>query len=182
MRKLAAFFSVLLLLGTTFAVGQPVAGKKFEFGTAFSFSSYKFSDSLESDTILSLPVRFGFFVWKGLEIEPELMLQKWEGSDAAYLLSGNLSYNLKLQKNLVPFILAGVGFGNGLSVGPIMEGDSEANAFLLNLGGGLKYVIGNSGAIRLEYRYTHNRLSEAEILEPEYFNSHQIFIGVSVFF
>ena len=181
MKKLAVFFSVLLLLGTTFAVSQPVQGKKFELGTAFSFSSFKFSDSLESDTILTLPLRFGFFIWKGLEIEPEVMLQKWEGSDAAFLLSGNLAYNFKLQGNLVPFLLAGAGLGNGLAVGPFMEGGSGINAFLLNFGGGLKYVLGNSGAIRLEYRFSRNRLTQ-EGFEAEIFNSHQIFLGVSVFF
>jgi len=182
MKKFCVFLTALLFLGTTFAVSQPVPGKKFELGTAFSFSSFKFSDDTESDTLLSLPLRFGYFVWKGLEIEPELMLMKFEGSDTVYNLSGNLSYNFKTSGKLLPFVLAGAGIGNGIAIGPLMEGDSDINAFLLNFGGGVKYVIGNSGAIRLEYRFTHNRFDSADWLEAEKANSHQFFIGVSLFF
>jgi hypothetical protein len=180
MKKLCVFLVGLLFLSATFAVSQPVAGKKFELGVAFSFASFKISGGEESYTVWTLPLRVGYFVWKGLEIEPEIMLQKFEGDDLAYSLCGNLAYNFKTSENLVPFVLAGAGIGNGFSIGPLMEGASGTSAFLLNFGGGVKYVIGNSGAIRLEYRFTHNHLTEDEFSEN--LNSHQVFIGVSLFF
>jgi opacity protein-like surface antigen len=177
MKKLCVFLAVLLFLGATFAVSQPVPGKKFEFSTALSFASMKFSGDTESYTFLSLPLRVGYYIWKGLEFEPELILMKFEGSDAAYNLNGNLSYNFNTSGNFKPFVLAGAGFGNGVAYGPIVEGDPDLNATLLNFGGGVKYVIGTSGAIRLEYRYTHNELAEGETV-----NLHQVFIGVALFF
>ena len=180
MKKIAAFLAVLLLVGVTFAASQPVAGKKFEFGTSFSFSSFKFSGDTDSTSVLSLPLRIGYYLWKGLEIEPELMAMKFEDSDFAYHLSGNLSYNFKAGQ-VVPFILGGAGFGNGFSVGPLVEGASGVRAFLINAGAGVKILIGQSGAVRIEYRFTRNRLSEPGF-EPETLNSHQVFMGLSLFF
>ena len=177
MKKLCVFLAVLLFLGATFAVSQPVPGKKFEFSTAFSFASMKFSEDTESTTILSLPLRVGYYIWKGLEFEPELILMKFDDSDAAYNLNGNLSYNFNTSGRLKPFLLAGAGFGNGVAYGAIVEGDTSINATLLNFGGGIKYVIGTAGAIRLEYRYTHNELAEGETVDL-----HQVFIGVALFF
>jgi len=180
MKKLCVFLAALLFLGATFAMSQPVPGKKFEFSTAFSFTSMKFSGDTGSDSFLSLPLRVGYYIWKGLEFEPELMLMKFEGSDAAYNLNGNLSYNFNTSGRLKPFLLAGAGFGNGVAFGALVEGDTDVNATLLNFGGGVKYVIGTSGAIRLEYRYTHNRLSDVDFAETV--NLHQFFIGVALFF
>lgn len=177
MKKLCVFLAVLLFLGATFAVSQPVPGKKFEFSTAFSFASMKSSGDTESYTFLSLPLRVGYYIWKGLEFEPELILMKFDDSDAAYNLNGNLSYNFNTSGRLKPFLLAGAGFGNGVAYGAIVEGDTSINATLLNFGGGIKYVIGTAGAIRLEYRYTHNELAEGETVDL-----HQVFIGVALFF
>jgi len=180
MKKIATFLTVLLLVGVTFAASQPVAGKKFEFSTAFSFTSFKFSGDTESTSVLSLPLRLGYYLWKGLEIESELIAMKFDDSDLAYHLSGNLSYNFKAGQ-VVPFILVGAGFGNGFSVGPLVAPASGASAFLINAGAGVKILIGQSGAVRIEYRFTRNRLSQTEF-EPETINSHQALIGVSLFF
>ncbi len=181
MKKITAFLGILLFLGATFAVSQPIPGKMFEFSTAFSFSSYKFSDSTGSDSLLSLPLRFGYFFWQGLEIEPEFTLMKFSGSDTAYQVSGNLAYNFKLPGKIVPFVLGGAGFGNGFSIGPLVEGGADVKSFLLNAGAGLKFRMGDSAAIRMEYRFTRNRLTETGY-EPYYINAHQVFIGVSLFF
>src|SRR5512143_4115982 len=122
MKKIGAFLVALFVLGATMAVAQPVPGKKFELSTAFSFSSFKSSGSTSSDSFLSIPLRFGYFVWKGLELEPELVLAKFSHSDAAFNLSGNLVYNFRTSGGLVPFVLGGVGAGNGFSVGMLAEG------------------------------------------------------------
>lgn len=181
MKKICVFLAALLFLGATFAMSQSVPGKKFEFSTAFSFTSFKSSGSTDSDSLLSLPVRIGYYVWKGLEIEPELVLMSFDPGNTAFNLNGNLSYNFKTSGHFVPFLLAGVGFGNGLAYGALVDGGTDTTAKLLNLGGGVKYVIGNLAAIRAEYRYTHNRLSKGDILIQEV-NLHQFFIGLALFF
>jgi len=181
MKKSFACLAALLLLGVTFAASQPVPGKKFEFSTAFSFTSLKFSGDTGSDTFLSLPVRVGYYFWKGLEFEPELMLMKFKGSDAAFNLNGNLSYNFNTSGRLKPFLLAGAGLGNGVAFGALVEGGTGIHATLLNFGGGVKYVLGTSGAIRLEYRYTHNQMSKGDI-PSQNVNLHQVFIGIALFF
>lgn len=181
MKRIATFLVVLLLGGVIFAAAQPVAGKRFELSTAFSFTSFKFEGDTESTTLVSLPLRIGFYLWQGLELEPELMAMKFEGDEFDYQLSGNLSYNFKLGGQVVAFILGGAGFGNAFSAGPLIEGDAGLHAFLINAGAGFKILIGRSGAVRIEYRFTRNRLTEPEF-EPDIFTSHQAFIGVSLFF
>jgi len=181
MKKSVVFLAALLVLGATLAMSQPVPGKKFELSTAISFTSFKVSGGPSADSLLILPVRFGYYVWKGLEIEPELVLTKFRGMHADYNLSGNLAYNFKTPGALVPFLLAGVGFGNGYAVGTIVSGGTDITATLLNFGGGVKYVIGNVVAVRAEYRYTHNKLDKASFVAQK-LNIHQFFVGLSLFF
>jgi len=191
MKKAVLSFVVILFACTLVVSAQP-AGKKFELGFSGSFTSFKFSYESDSTTVFNLPLRAGYYIWKGLEIEPELMLTKAEGADAGFILAANLAYNFNLKGNLRPFILAGIGFGNGFTVANIAEGDSDVNATVVNLGLGVKYLIGNSAALRLEYRYTHNHMKYDYVIEAitiqqaesgtENVNSHQILAGVSIFF
>ncbi len=81
MKKFGVFLAALLFAGVTFAGSQPVPGKTFEFSTALSFFSVKADDSEESYSYLSIPVRCGWFVWKGLEIEPEAQVFIPTGGD-----------------------------------------------------------------------------------------------------
>jgi opacity protein-like surface antigen len=180
MKRSGAFLAILLFLGVTFASSQAVPGKRFELSTAFSFSSLKTSGGSDSQTYLIIPLRVGYYIWKGLEFEPELTLVDFEYGDTAFNLSGNFSYNLKTAGPWVPFVLAGAGFGNGFGVGPLVEGATSINATLLNFGAGLKYVLGRSAALRLDYRYTHNRLSKSGLIQNV--NIHQVFIGAALFF
>jgi hypothetical protein len=179
MKKALVILTVFFFFGTLVAAAQP-AGKKWELGLALSFSSYKFSGDTESTTLLNIPLRVGYYVWKGLEIEPEIILTKPKGEDTGYLLNANFAYNFKTAGSLQPFVLAGVGFGNGFTVAPYVIGDSEFNATVLNFGGGVKYLVGSSAAIRAEYRYSHNHLSYSGFSEN--LNTHMFLMGVSVFF
>jgi len=180
MKKALLVLTVTLFFFTLTLSAQP-AGKKWEAGFSFSFSSYKWSGATESDTLLNIPIRAGYYIWRGLEIEPELMLTKFEGSDAGYILSANLAYNFKTSGSLMPFVLAGFGFGNGMPLANIVEGDSDINATVINAGAGVKYLIGNSAALRFEYRYTHDRL-KFDVEGTEKVNIHQLLAGVSVLF
>ncbi len=131
MKKTIVVLAVLLLLGTAaMAAVGPVEGKKFEFSTALGFSiqKYTYDDGWkETYTLFQVPLRFGFFLWKGLEFEPELLLaaERYKVYDdtgalavsdheTGYILSGNLLYNFKMKSSrMIPFVLAGYGFGNG---------------------------------------------------------------------
>lgn len=180
MKKVIIVLTVFFFLGTLVVSAQP-AGKKWEVGAAFSYTNYKFKGDTESSYVFNLPVRVGYYVWQGLEIEPELLLTKFKGSDTGYILSGNFAYNFKTAGSLQPFILAGVGFGNGFAFANIVEGDTDFHATVLNFGGGVKCLVGNSAAIRVEYRYTHNHLT-ATGFEAENANIHQLLAGFSLFF
>ncbi len=180
MKRLVAFSAVLGILIST-VLAQPITNRKWEFSAAISFTSFRLAGQAESETALNLPFRIGYYIWRGLEIEPEVMLTKFKGSDVAYLISGNVAYNFKIKSAFVPFVLAGIGFGNGLSYVGIVDGYSGAKSTALHLGAGIKCVLGASAALRLEYRYTHYRISD-EIFGDSTYNAHQILCGVSLFF
>ncbi len=172
MKKICVLLTFLLVFGVAFAVSSPVDGKKFEFSTGISFATYSYhypgegAGYTDTESMLNVPIRFGWFFWKGLELEPELMWTKYHekygysGSMSTYnetgrMFSANLLYNFTLKNShFMPFVLAGWGFGNGLPWGDQIERyDPGAKASTPNLGVGVKYLIGNVGALRLEYRY-----------------------------
>ncbi|NPV84231.1 MAG: porin family protein [Candidatus Aminicenantes bacterium] len=171
---------VIGLVALVLTASARTEGKKWELGVGFDYSSVKSSGSTEAFDILTIPLRLGYYLWKGLEVEPELFLMKVEDSDMGYLFNLNGVYNFKTASSFRPFLLVGVGITNGVKIGYLMEADNEFNGFVFNAGAGLKYLVGNAAAIRFEYRYLHNRLKDMDITEN--FNSHQFLIGVSVFF
>lgn len=175
---------VILLIGVLFfasaAFSQP-SQKKWELGIAFDYSSAKSSGSSEYFDMVTIPLRIGYYFWKGFQIEPELFFIKMEESDAGYLFNLNAVYNFKLSKPLRPFVLAGLGMTNGVKIGYLMEADSEFKGLVINAGAGLKYLIGNSAALRLEYRFMHNHL-KVEEGHSDNISSHQVLLGVSLLF
>jgi hypothetical protein len=182
MKKIGVFLVALFVLGATLAVAQPVPGKKFEFGTSVSFTSIKISGGFGADSYLIMPVRFGYYIWKGLEIEPELLITSVHpGGHTGFNLSGNVAYHFSVAGRLVPFVLAGVGTGNGYATGPVVSSSTDTTAFLINGGAGAKYLLGNIAAVRMEYRYTRNRLNKGGFLFQNT-DIHQVFIGLSIFF
>jgi opacity protein-like surface antigen len=180
MKKAVLVLTMILFFCTLTVSAQP-AGKKWELGMSFSYTNYKWSGDTESEYVLNLPIRAGYYVWKGLEIEPEFMLTKFKDGDTAYILSANLAYNFKTSGSLRPFVLAGFGFGNGIPVAHLVEGESDINATVINFGAGVKYLIGSTAALRFEYRYTHDHL-KYQGGYSENMNIHQVLAGISVFF
>jgi len=189
MKRVCVFLAVLLFLGATFALSQPVPGKKFELGTSVNFFSvkYEYTDGFSSSwTVLNVPVRFGWFVWKGLEVEPELIMTIPFGEDKgdmSYFLEGNVAYHFKTSGKLVPFIGGTAGFGNGLPYLGWVEGESGDKT--TGFGGlvGVKYLLGNIAAIRAEYRLFWYKWKDD--IDPDYDETgtvHKILIGLSVFF
>ena len=189
MKKLCVFLAVLLFLGATFAASQPVPGKKFELGTSMNFFSLKWENAdgySDSWTVLNVPIRFGWYVWKGLAIEPEVILTIPIGEDMgdmAYFAGVNLAYNFKTKGKLVPFIGGSAGFGNGIPYMGLVEGGSGEKVTAFGGLAGVKYLLGNIAAIRAEYRLLRYDWNDAN--DPDYDETgtiHQILVGLSIFF
>jgi hypothetical protein len=180
MKRTVIFLTLVMFAVATVAMAQPFEKKKWEFSTALSFTSFSQSGGY-SQSVLNIPLTVGYFVWKGLEIQPEIMLTKFKGDDAAFLASLNLAYNFLMQKKLVPYVLAGFGLGNGFSYVGIVEGSSGTHATALNFGAGAKYLVGTAAAFRAELRYSHYHFTESGFT-PFNYNSFQFFTGISLFF
>jgi opacity protein-like surface antigen len=203
MKKTIVILAVVLLVSTAAvaAVG-PIEGKKFEFsaGLGFTVHKYTYDDGWkETYTVIQTPLRIGFFLWKGLEFEPELLLAserykeyddtgalKYSDHETGYILSGNVLYNFKMKSpRMIPFVLAGYGFGNGDLEGiDIDQWDVNTKTTLLNLGAGVKYLFGNIAAFRFEYRFRGGQIKETDdtlvyITKVQY---HQVLFGLSLFF
>jgi opacity protein-like surface antigen len=202
MKKTIVVVAVLLLLGTAaMAAVGPVQGKKFEFSTAFGFSiqKYTYDDGYKQTiTYFQIPLRVGFFLWKGLEFEPELLLTAEHykvytptgtlfisGHETGYIMSGNLLYNFKMKSpRMIPFVLAGYGFGNGdLEGTDVDKYDTGSKTSLLNLGAGIKYLFGNIAALRFEYRFRGGTLKYTDVdTYTDKVQYHQVLLGLSLFF
>ena len=141
----------------SWALAQPYAGKRFEFSTAASVSNIKYADADDSTTIFNLHLRLGVFLWKGLQLEPEILLTVPEndyGEDTTgVIFVGNILYNFNIAGKVVPFILAGAGYGNAQKL-LSWAADWDAGISVLNFGLGIKYFLSPSAALRIDYRFT----------------------------
>ncbi len=187
MKKVSVFLVCLLLLGAAFASAQPVEGKKFEAGTAVDYTGLNAGGS-NAGCYLYVPLRFGWYVWKGLEIEPELALNipLKHGFDMTCIGTLNLFYNYKIGKKFVPFAGGGLSIGNAYPLVQFpmgeMMGDASMDTAAMNLGGGLKYLLTDSVALRAEYRCSLYRVSWDGSAGHEDLSYHKVMIGLSYLF
>jgi len=192
MKKVTVFVVLGVLVMALSSMAQPALSKKFEFSTAASFWSIKHDDDSAAMTILNVPLRFGVFLYKGLELEPEFVLTIPDSSKyTAILASLNVAYNFISQGKFVPFILAGAGYGNGQQTLDFGN-DLETGIFALNAGAGLKILMGDSAAIRVEYRfvrysgkrtYSYTGYGYTYAWTEDYGRTdHRFFAGLSLFF
>jgi hypothetical protein len=182
MKRLSVILILLLAAGVGLAAAQVVPGK-FELGTSASFYSLKFSGE-SSMSYLNVPVRFGWYAFGGLEIEPEFQVfipMGDFGGTTGYQALAKLLYNFRLAGGLEPFIGGGVGGGNGIPYVGIVE-TSEGSKSLAYLGlAGLKIHVGNSAAFRIEYRFNRMSWETDYSLGKEWATVHQILVGISLF-
>ncbi len=192
MKKTILVFTLFAFVTSVGVFAQPVSGKKFEFSTSASIWNIKYKDADESTTIVNLPLRFGFFIFKGLEIEPEVMLTiPDESEETGYFLSGNLAYNFNASEKAILFILVGVGYGNGTEAFSWVW-DQDMGVTLINAGGGVKWLVGDSAALRLEYRFSNYSGKKEETYNYWGYSwtetyeldrtDHKFFVGLSIFF
>jgi len=177
LRVLIGLLTVLMAVETVFA--QTEKGDK-ELSIAASFMSRKEEGESEAWTAFNIPVRLGFFVTKNVEVEPEILLTKYEEEDAGYVLSGNLAYNITLsdpESKTMPFFLGGFGFSNTIIYLPnfAWPGSEDETWTVVNLGGGIKFFMAKQAALRFEYRFQ-------QFSGDWDFTYHNIFLGVSAFF
>ncbi|MDH5705651.1 MAG: hypothetical protein OEZ45_06495 [Candidatus Aminicenantes bacterium] len=178
MKKITKIFLLVLsfFILSEVIFSQPVQSKKFEFSTSASIWNVKFRDQ-ETETLVNIPIRLGFFIYKGLEIEPELFLTIPEGEDLGYLLLASVSYNFRIFDKFIPFILAGGGYGNSEQSFSVAH-DYGADIFAIHFGGGIKYLVSDSAALRMDYRFT-KYLAEGYWLDR---TDNNVFFGLSIFF
>jgi opacity protein-like surface antigen len=172
-----------------------VSGQMGQVKTTWKYSSRSLYDSYAhteeaTSTFMTLALRFGIYVYRGLAIEPEVHWSSLESAEPALSLHGNLAYNFDVatspgQVRVMPFVLAGYGIGNSVPFSLSLYAPSSGtwNVGVLNLGAGLKAFITESVALRTEYRYQRYAWSEdrgySKTETTEAF--HNIFFGFSVF-
>jgi opacity protein-like surface antigen len=182
MKKLSAVLIVLLFAGAAFAQAQ-VVPRKFELGTSVTYYNLKFDSDTSSMSYLNIPVRFGWYFWGGLEIEPEVDVFIPMGDtdgDTTYFFEGKLLYNFRLPGGTEPFIGGGAGVGNGIPFFGVVEGGNDYKTFSYMGLAGIKFRLGNSAAIRVEYRF--NRFSwQVPLSVKEWGNMHRVLVGISLF-
>lgn len=192
MKRISGVFTAILFLSVSVSglLAQPVEGKKFEFSTSASMWNVKYKDSDETSSMTNVSLRVGIFIFKGLEIEPELFLTIPEdGEDTGYFVMANLAYNFKASERLIPFILGGVGYGNGQpALSLVYRYWEDMNVTAFNLGAGIKFIVGDSAAIRIEYRLTRYSGESTETYWGYTYTyeldrtDNNILVGMSIFF
>jgi opacity protein-like surface antigen len=143
----------------------------------------------------NLSTRFGYFLSKEFEVEPEIIFSSYGGSgNPGIILSGNFLYNYHILDRLQisPFFLAGFGWANSRHYFNLMNfGEENRNYTILNLGVGLKSFISKSVSLRMEYRFQRFIAGEEKV-EPVSFwmtpytydpslSYHNFMMGLSVF-
>jgi len=183
MKKVSVILMLLLVAGVGISSAQVIPGK-FELGTSVSYYNLKFDGDTSSISYLNVPVRLGWYFLGGLEIEPEVQVfipMGDTGGDTSYFLQGKLLYNFGLAGGIVPFIGGGAGVGNGIPIFGIIEGATETKSFAYTGLAGIKLRLGNSAAIRIEYRFNRFSWQTSDLFEKEWGNFHDVLIGISLF-
>lgn len=153
MKKIMVAILLCTLTAATFAQPDTVmqVRKKTQLSFSVSLQNVAIGDGKSSTSFLLAP-RIGFFVYEGLQIEPEGVLLLGS-ADAAYMLNANLVYNFFGTGKAVPFLLAGYGIANTIPVYNIPIYSPGFTVGVLNLGAGIKAFVSDNVAFRGEYRY-----------------------------
>lgn len=176
----------ILILSLNVLAVEKFQRLKLELGGDFSFS-YDNYDQLGFDqgsiTSFSLTHRFGFFVGRNVQLEPEMSLtyvsDQSFGDDFEVLRLGFLfrvAYNFMPHQKAFPFIFLGIGMtGNSIS-----GVSNEATSIVApEIGMGVKAFIGRSSALRLAVKFIHEENSLG--IDDVDANSLNISAGYSVF-
>jgi opacity protein-like surface antigen len=193
MRKKILLLMVIILCFEGFenATAQLKKGQ-MELSLSAAFMGVKESGE-DLSTAFNLSTRFGYFLSREFEVEPEIIFSSYGGDgNPGIILSGNFLYNFPNQKQFgaFPFFLAGLGWANSLHYFNQMNfGEVDRNYIFLNLGVGLKSFISKSAALRVEYRFQRFFAEKIEswgqftghyTYDPS-LSYHNLMMGLSVF-
>ncbi len=190
---LLLFFAALLLIVSSDASAQIERGDK-ELSVQMSFMSRSIEQSSSSFWALLLAARYGYFLGKYLELEPEIMFSILKDEDPGFVISANLAHNFSRsnpENKIVPFILGGLGISNTFMFLPnVPFVGQETSWTILNAGAGVKLFVSEQIAVRLEYRF-QRFFASSDATDHDPFQSdfesrdvtcHNLFIGLSGFF
>ena len=174
-------------VATGLAKRRELASAVFELSAALSFyhNRYYSGEISDSFSMLCVPVRFGWFVWKGLEIEPEISMffpLRSDGGSVRHYFEAKVVYNFKASGKLIPFLGGTTGWGNGLPKRAWNYGGGKVRTMADGLVAGLKIRIGPAAALRAEYKLVLYSWREAGGLYREGGTLHHGSIGLSIFF
>ena len=198
MRK-GLFLLAAILLSSTFikdasAHFHHLGKRQMELSFGAAFRGVQESGEDVSSTF-NLSTRFGYFLTKQFEIEPEIILSTYKGGDPAIILSANFLFNLPLSKDskVFPFFLGGIGWANSSPYfnHHLYSGYLNRHYTIFNLGLGSKFFLSRSTALRLEYRFQRFFAGNYNMHSRWYYNYnytyypsrsyHNIFFGLSFF-
>jgi opacity protein-like surface antigen len=145
--------SMLCALATMSLFAQPREGKNIELGLSGSYQNRSSGGSSESVGAFLLNPKVGFYVFEGLELEPEMSFMFYSGYNPSYVLNANVSYNFISTANSTPFLLIGYGRANAVPFFNVPSMSMDFGVNVLNLGAGTKVYLNENVAIRIEYRY-----------------------------
>ena len=145
----------------------------------------------ESESYFLLAIRPGYFVADNFEIEPEFMLTAIENIEPGINIALNLAYNFDIpESNVIPFVLAGYGFGNAIPLfnSLVIRQTDSFEMSHLNLGFGLKTLLNEWVALRVEYRFqsfsydTEYQMYDRPNMITEHNTTfHKLLLGISMF-
>ena len=145
-------FAVLSALATLSLIAQPRDGMNTELSLSGAYENRSVGSNSGDLGWLLINPRLGFYVFKGLELEPEMVFMI-SGASPMYVLNGNVSYNFISAGNSVPFLLIGYGRANTVPFFNVPLGGLGFGVNVLNLGGGMKVILNKDIAVRFEYRF-----------------------------
>lgn len=193
-------FTALLILGLAVPAAAQDLTNKVELSVGGAFQAWTETYNGQSDAVhfFNIPIRVGYFVTRDFELEAEgivsLYDRDWSGVDGGewtVMASANGLYNFTIPNSphIRPFVLAGIGISDSytpplagtfpfgdISYGP---GLGPGTRTVFNLGAGLKTMVGDHAAFRVEYRFQRFPEDEAESLSG--WNAHSIQMGASLF-
>jgi opacity protein-like surface antigen len=156
--------------------------------------SYYYHDT-QTDKYINTYIRYGYFFYKGFEIEPEFLWYASNHGKPGFAVTGNLVYNFNFAKDsaccpIMPFLLADYSISTGMQYGHMgVSGTYDDNVKWkthgYGIGAGVKAFVSPRVALRLEYRYeSHTRKNEASYYSSgkTTSNSNNVMAGFSIFF
>lgn len=163
---------------------EALARGGLELSTAVAVSVTKPSDDDDSLTTVNVPVRLGFMVARGLELEAEALLSHLsfgEGDDSTGVIGAlHLLYHFRTGGSTVPYLLAGGGYGTGIEFLGLASDEDEVG--VLRAGAGFKTFFSRRASLRGEYRFTHYLVSGDEFQGDRSVNDHKVLVGISLWF